>query len=223
MEIFPIAHIQTDFNEKFGIPRQSGKVSSLTARIVFEPAYRNPDAIREIEGFSHLWLIFDFSLAHKEGFAPTVRPPRLGGNRRVGVFASRSPFRPNNLGLSSVRLLRVEKTENEGCVLIVSGADLLNDTPIYDIKPYLSYTDSHPDAVCGYADEVLFHKLNVTISDELLEKIPEVKREALLDCLREDPRPSYQADERIYTMSFADFEVSFRVCGENLEVLKIIK
>ena len=223
MEIFPIAHIQTDFNEKFGIPRQSGKVSSLTARIVFEPKYRNPDALREIEGFSHLWLIFDFSLAHKVGFTPTVRPPRLGGNRRVGVFASRSPFRPNSLGLSSVQLLRIEKTENEGDVLIVSGADLLNGTPIYDIKPYLSYTDSHPDAICGYASEALGHKLNVIISDDLLEKIPENKREALIDCLKEDPRPSYQDDEREYTMSFADFEVSFRVCGENLEVLKIIK
>lgn len=223
MEIFPIAHIQTDFNEKFGIPRQSGKVPSLTARIVFEPKYRNPDALREIESFSHLWLIFDFSLAHKEGFTPTVRPPRLGGNRRVGVFASRSPFRPNNLGLSSVRLLKVEKTENEGDVLIVSGADLLNGTPIYDIKPYLSYTDSHPDAICGYASEALGHRLNVIISDKLLLEIPENKREALIDCLKEDPRPSYQDDEREYTMSFADFEVSFKVCGENLEVLKIIK
>lgn len=223
MEIFPIAHIETDFNEKFGIPRQSGKVSSLTARIVFEPQFRHPDALREIKGFSHLWLIFDFSLAHKEGFTPTVRPPRLGGNKRVGVFASRSPFRPNSMGLSSVRLLKVEKTENEGDVLIVSGADLLSGTPIYDIKPYLSYTDSHPDAVCGYADEALGHKLNVVISDELLLEIPEKKREALLDCLSEDPRPSYQDDERLYTMSFADFEVSFKVLGDKLEVLKIIK
>ena len=223
MEIKPIAYIRTDFTEKFGIPRQSGKVSALTARIVFEPQFRNPDAIREIEGFSHLWLIFDFSLAHREGFTPTVRPPRLGGNRRVGVFASRSPFRPNSLGLSSIRLIKVEKTENEGDVLIVSGADLLNGTPIYDIKPYLSYTDSHSDAVCGYADEALGHKLNVIISDELLSQIPENKREALLDCLREDPRPSYQDDERIYTMSFSDFEVSFKACEQNLEVLKIIK
>ena len=223
MEIFPIAHIETDFNEKFGIPRQSGKVSSLTARIVFEPQYRNPDALREIEGFSHLWLLFNFSLAHKEGFTPTVRPPRLGGNRRVGVFASRSPFRPNSIGLSSVRLIKVEKTENEGDVLIVSGADLLNGTPIYDIKPYLAYTDSHPDAICGYADEALGHMLNVVISDDLLTQIPEGKRQALLDCLKEDPRPSYQEDARIYTMSFSDFEVSFKVCGDNLEVLKIIK
>ena len=152
-----------------------------------------------------------------------MRPPRLGGNRRVGVFASRSPFRPNNLGLASVRLLRVEKTENEGCVLIVSGADLLNGTPIYDIKPYLSYTDSHPDAVCGYAQEALEHRLNVIISDDLLNEIPKTKREALIDCLKEDPRPSYQDDERVYTMSFANFEVSFKVCGDVLEVLKIIK
>lgn len=224
MEIFPIAHIQTDFNEKFGIPRQSGKVKELRARIVFEPQFRNPDALRGIEGFSHLWLLFDFSLAHREGFTPTVRPPRLGGNRRIGVFASRSPFRPNNIGLSSVELIGIEKTENEGNVLIVAGADLVNNTPIYDIKPYLAYTDSHPDARGGYADEVLGHKLSVTVSDELLEAIPEGKRKALLSCLSEDPRPSYQEDDsRVYTMNFAGMEVSFIVKGSCAEIIEIKK
>ncbi|MEE1280062.1 MAG: tRNA (N6-threonylcarbamoyladenosine(37)-N6)-methyltransferase TrmO [Oscillospiraceae bacterium] len=224
MEIFPIAHIQTDFNEKFGIPRQSGKVRELRARIVFEPKYRNPDALRGIEGFSHLWLLFDFSLAHREGFTPTVRPPRLGGNRRIGVFASRSPFRPNNIGLSSVELICVEKNENEGDVLIVSGADLVNGTPIYDIKPYLAYTDSHPNARGGYADEVLGHKLSVTVSNELLRLIPEDKREALISCLSEDPRPSYQGDDkRVYTMNFASMEVSFIVKGKFAEIIEIKK
>lgn len=223
MEIFPIAHIETDFNEKFGIPRQSGKVDSLEARIVFKENYRNPDALREIEGFSHLWLLFDFSLAHREGFNPTVRPPRLGGNRKIGVFASRSPFRPNNIGLSSVRLLRVEKTENQGDVLIVSGADLLNGTPIYDIKPYLKYTDSHPDAICGYADEALSHKLSVEISDELLKEIPQNKRKALTQCIAEDPRPSYQDDGRVYTMNFSNMEISFTVNENCAKIIKIAK
>ncbi len=222
MEIFPIAHIQTEFNEKFGIPRQSGKVKELRARIVFEPQFRNPDALRGIEGFSHLWLLFDFSLAHREGFTPTVRPPRLGGNRKIGVFASRSPFRPNNIGLSSVELIGIEKTESEGDVLIVSGADLLSGTPIYDIKPYLAYTDSHPDARGGYADEALGHKLSVTASDELLKLIPENKREALLNCLSEDPRPSYQEDDnRVYTMNFAGMEVSFIVKENFAEIIEI--
>ncbi len=224
MEIFPIAHIQTDFNEKFGVPRQSGKVSELRARIVFEPQYRNPDALRGIDGFSHLWLLFDFSLAHREGFTPTVRPPRLGGNRKIGVFASRSPFRPNNIGLSSVELISIERTESDGDVLIVSGADLVNGTPIYDIKPYLAYTDSHPNARGGYADEVLGHKISVTVSDELLWTIPEDKRQALLSCLSEDPRPSYQEDDsRVYTMNFAGMEVSFIVKNDTAEIINIKK
>ncbi len=222
MEIFPIAHIETDFGEKFGIPRQSGKVQSLRARIVFLPQYRDPDALRGIEGFSHLWLLFDFSLAHREGFNPTVRPPRLGGNRRVGVFASRSPFRPNNIGLSSVRLIGIEKTENQGNVLIVAGADLLNGTPIYDIKPYLAYTDSHPDAISGYADGVLGHQLSVNISDELLALIPKDKRKPLCDCLSDDPRPSYQdTPNRLYTMNFAGMEVSFFVKNSCVQVTSI--
>ncbi|MBQ5815897.1 MAG: tRNA (N6-threonylcarbamoyladenosine(37)-N6)-methyltransferase TrmO [Oscillospiraceae bacterium] len=218
-----VAHIYNDFDEKFGIPRQSGRCPSLTAKIVFEPEFRHPDALREIEGFSHLWLIFDFSLAHREGFTPTVRPPRLGGNRKVGVFASRSPFRPNNLGLSSVRLLEVRDTENEGKVLIVSGADLLNGTPIYDVKPYLPYTDCHTDARGGYAAEFEDYKLEVDFSKELLNKIPESKRDAIIECLSDDPRPSYQDDdERIYSMLFAGLDVKFKVSGKRLTVVEII-
>ena len=218
-----VAHIYNDFDEKFGIPRQSGRCPSLTAKIVFEPEFRHPDALREIEGFSHLWLIFDFSKAHREGFTPTVRPPRLGGNRRVGVFASRSPFRPNNLGLSSVRLLEVRDTENEGKVLIVSGADLLNGTPIYDVKPYLPYTDCHTDARGGYAAEFEDYKLEVDFPKELLEMIPESKRDALIECLSDDPRPSYQDDdERIYSMLFAGLDVKFKVSGKRLIVVEII-
>ena len=222
--IRPIAHIRTDFKEKFGIPRQSGRVPSLLGRIVFLPEFRNPDAIRGIEGFSHLWLIFDFSLAHREEWSPTVRPPRLGGNTRIGVFASRSPFRPNSIGLSSVRLVEVEHTENEGDVLVVSGADLLDGTPIYDIKPYIPFSDSHPDAVGGYADEVKDHRLSVEFPEVCLAKVPEEKRQALTDCLAEDPRPSYQDDPtRVYSMRFADLDVHFTVSGGNLTVTSVDK
>lgn len=219
--ITPIAHIETDFSEKFGIPRQSGKVDSLVAKIIFTPEYRNPEAIRGIEEFSHLWLIFDFSKAHRKEFSPTVRPPRLGGNKRVGVFASRSPFRPNSLGLSSVKLVGIENDEKLGQILKVSGADLLSGTPIYDIKPYLSYTDSHPDAKGSYADANLSHKLSVEVSDELLSKFPNEKAAAMLDCIREDPRPSYQNDpERLYAMSFAGYDIRFYV---NENIAKIVE
>ena len=221
LTLVPIARIETDFKEKFGIPRQSGRVASLTGRIVFNEAFRDPEALREIEGFSHLWLIFDFSESHREGFSPTVRPPRLGGNRRIGVFASRSPFRPNPLGLSVVRLERVEKTANEGTVLHVSGVDLLSGTPIYDIKPYLPFADSIPNACGGYAAEHADHRLNVQAEEEMLALIPEEKRMALLDCLAEDPRPSYQDDEREYGMCFSGFEVRFCVFGDTLRVIGI--
>lgn len=217
----PIAYIQTDFKEKFGIPRQSGRAPSLTAKIVFAPEYRNAEALREIEGFSHLWLLFDFSLAHKTEWSPTVRPPRLGGNRRVGVFASRSPFRPNPIGLSCVKLLRVEPTETEGLTLIVSGADLLDGTPILDIKPYLPFADCIPDAKAGYAGAHEKDGVEVEISESLLRKIPEEKREGLLDCLRDDPRPSYQDEGRGYGMRFADFEVKFTVQNGVLSVTDI--
>ncbi len=222
--IRPIAYIRTDFTQKFGIPRQSGRVESLRAKIVFLPEYRNREALREIEGFSHLWLIFDFSLAHREEWSPTVRPPRLGGNRRVGVFASRSPFRPNNLGLSCVELISVEHDKEDGDVLIVGGADLLDMTPIYDIKPYLPYSDSIPYARSGYAEDEINHRLDVVFDDELLHLIPEEKRQPLIACLSDDPRPSYQDDEkRIYTMSFAGYDISFKAKSGVLTVIEVRK
>ncbi len=214
----PIARIYTDFSDKFGIPRQSGRVRELTGVIEFCEAYRSPEALRGIEGFSHLWLIFDFSEAHRQGFSPTVRPPRLGGNRRVGVFASRAPYRPNPLGLSAVRLERVEVTETRGTLLHVSGVDLLSGTPIYDIKPYLPFADSIPDALGGYAGEHVDHRLSVKISDKLLSRLPAEKQSAALACLAEDPRPSYQEDCREYGMRFAGYEIRFFVQGDTLTV-----
>ena len=222
LTIHPIAFVRSDFKEKFGIPRQSGRVPSLTGTIIFEPEYRVAEALREIESFSHLWLIFDFSQAHREKWSPTVRPPRLGGNRRIGVFASRSPFRPNPLGLSCVKLLGVEKTADEGIVLRVSGLDLLDGTPIYDIKPYLPFADCYPEAVGGYADAQRDYHLKVEFPQTLLRKLPENKREAGLDCLSEDPRPSYQEDaQRVYTMRFMDYDIRFRVCGDTLRVFEV--
>ena len=222
--IKPIAHIRTDLTDKFGIPRQSGRVPSLEGVVVFEREFRSPDAIREIESFSHLWLIFDFSESHRETWSPTVRPPRLGGNRRVGVFASRSPFRPNSLGLSCVKLVRVERGTKDGDVLVVSGVDLLDGTPIYDVKPYIPYADSVPDAVGGYADAESRHRLEVIFPEELLSKIPEGKREALIDCIADDPRPSYQEDpEREYTMVYGEREVDFHISGRKATVYRVRK
>ena len=219
-----IARIHTDFKEKLGIPRQSGITDSLTARIVFEPEFRVKEALRGIDGYSHLWLIWEFSEAKRDSWSPTVRPPRLGGNKRMGVFATRAPYRPNPIGLSSVRLLGIEHTENEGDVLIVSGADMLDGTPIYDIKPYLTFTDSHPDAKCGFADEVVDYEIPVLVSDELLFRVEEGKRDALLTVLRGDPRPSYKNDsEYEYGMRFADYEVKFKVIEGQLCVTDIIK
>ena len=216
-----IARIHTDFKEKFGIPRQSGIADELEAKIIFEPKYRVSEALRGIEGYSHLWLIWQFSEAIREDWSPTVRPPRLGGNKRMGVFATRSPYRPNPIGLSSVRLLRVEHTK-DGDVLIVSGADLLDGTPIYDIKPYLAFTDSHPDAVGGFADPVKEYSLNVIFCKELLSKIPIPKQNALLKILEHDPRPSYQDDpEREYGMKFSDYEIFFKVSESTLTVTRI--
>lgn len=220
--IKPIAYIKTDFDSKFGIPRQSGLVPSLTGRIVFTPEFRNPDALRGIESFSHLWLIFDFSSAHREKWSPTVRPPRLGGNTRVGVFASRSPFRPNSLGLSSVKLLSVSETDDEGTVLIVSGVDLLNNTPIYDIKPYLPYADSHPDAIGGYTDTVVFNRLEVILPDELAQTIPEHLRQTVVDCIAQDPRPSYQDDSgRVYSMKIDCVDVHFKIADDIATVISV--
>ncbi len=219
LTIEPIAFIRTDFKDKFGIPRQSGRVQSLKGRIELVKKYRNPDAVRGLEGFSHLWLIFDFTLAHKKEWSPTVRPPRLGGNTRVGVFASRSPFRPNPLGLSAVKLDGIEITDN-GITLNVSGVDLLDNTPIYDIKPYLP-SDCYPDAVGGYADQFNNHFLQVDFPPHLLEKLPEDKRTAALDCLADDPRPSYQDDARTYGMAFAGFNIKFNIRNGILTVTDV--
>lgn len=217
-----IAKIHNDFKEKFGIPRQSGLSGGLLSRIVFEPEYRNPDALRGIEGYSHLWLIWQFSESMREDWSPTVRPPRLGGNKRVGVFATRSPYRPNPIGLSSVRLEAVEQTESEGTVLIVSGADLLSGTPIYDIKPYIAYSDCHPEAVSGFADPVRDYSLKVDFCKELLSKIEVSKQESLKKILEQDPRPSYQNDpEREYGMCFGAYEIFFRVSGDTLTVVRV--
>ena len=220
--VFPIARVETDFKEKFGIPRQSGSVPEAEGRIVFLPKYRNPDALRELDGFSHLWLIFDFSESHRTDWSPTVRPPRLGGNRHVGVFASRSPFRPNPIGLSSVRLLRIEKTEHEGDVLIVSGVDLLDGTPNLDIELYLPFTDSHPQAKCGYAEKVRAYRLPVNIPLPWRSQLPKEKYVVLQKLLEQDPRPSYQADEnRIYHFVFDRWGVHFKVDEDGVSVTGI--
>ena len=216
-----IARIYTDFREKFGIPRQSGLAKDTVGRIVFEPEYRVPEALRGIEEYSHLWLIWNFSEAEREGWSPTVRPPRLGGNKRMGVFATRSPFRPNAIGLSSVRLLSVEDTA-EGKVLVVAGADILDGTPIYDIKPYLAFTDSHPDAVCGFADEVRDYSLEVVIPEELKSGLSDEYIKALVSILSGDPRPQYKEDgDRVYGMIYGRYEVKFTVADGVLSVVEI--
>lgn len=219
-----IARIHTDFPTKFGIPRQSGLVDALTARIVFEPEYRNPDAIRGLEGFSHIWLIWEFSEAVRDTWSPTVRPPRLGGNARMGVFATRSPFRPNPIGLSSVKLDHIEMHSELGPVLHISGADLMDNTPIYDIKPYLPYTDSHPEAVGGFIAPLESNLLEVDFPEKWLVMIPEERREALWGVLALDPRPSYQDDvNRVYGLEFAGFDIRFTVEGTVLTVCEVIK
>lgn len=221
MIIEPVAYIKTDFSEKFGVPRQSGRVKELRATIHFTEKYKIREALKGIENFSHLWLIFDFSLSHTEAFSPTVRPPRLGGNKSVGVFASRSPFRPNSIGLSCVKLEKVEDTK-DGAVLIVSGADLVDKTPIYDIKPYIPYADCIPDAKGSFAEENRDYALEVIFPDEFLSLIPENKRDALIGCLKEDPRPSYQNDsERVYGMKFDSYNVKFKVEDKTLTVIYV--
>lgn len=219
-----IARIHSDFREKFGIPRQSGIVSELESTIIFEPAYRNMDALRGLEQFSHLWLIWQFSESVREGWTPTVRPPRLGGNERVGVFATRSPYRPNEIGLSCVKLRYLEKKEELGPVIHVSGADLMDGTPIFDIKPYLPYVDSHPEASGGFAEIYKDYHLQIDFPERLLERVPENKRKALCGVLGEDPRPAYQKDPyRIYGMCFAGYEVFFRVEQSVLIVVDVRK
>ena len=217
-----IGHIETDFKEKFGIPRQSGLVKESTGRIVFEKEYNVPEAFRGLEDFSHIWVLWRFSEAVRENWSPTVRPPLLGGNKRMGVFATRSPFRPNSVGLSALKLENVEFSKTDGVILHVSGADLLNGTPIYDIKPYLPYADSIPDAIGGFTQSLEERRLKVDFPEELLNKVKEEKRTALTAVLAADPRPSYQDDpERVYGMSFADYEIKFKVDGKNLKVIDI--
>lgn len=217
-----IAHIHTDFPEKFGIPRQSGLVNELKSYIIFEPEYRNPNALRGLDGYSHIWLLWQFSEAVRSGWQPTVRPPRLGGNKRMGVFATRSPFRPNAIGLSCVKLDGMDLHTPNGPILHISGADMMNNTPIFDIKPYLSYTDSRPDALSGFSSQISRDILEVNFPRALLEQIPERKRSALLGILAQDPRPAYQNDpERIYKLSFAGYNVHFTVLKNKLTVEKI--
>ena len=217
-----IATIRSDFPTKFGIPRQSGLVEELKATVVFESEYRNPDALRGLEDFSHLWLIWQFSQAVREIWSPTVRPPRLGGNARMGVFATRSPFRPNPIGLSCVKLEEIKKDPVLGPVLVVSGADLMDGTPILDLKPYLPYADAHPEATGGFTGNVGGTTLRVECPPELLEAVPQDKRQALLGVLSRDPRPSYQHDpSRVYGMAFAGLEVGFTVDGDTLYVRRV--
>ncbi|MBQ7229510.1 MAG: tRNA (N6-threonylcarbamoyladenosine(37)-N6)-methyltransferase TrmO [Oscillospiraceae bacterium] len=223
VQINVIARMRSDFPTKFGIPRQPHLVEELHSTIVFEPEYRNADALRGLEGFSHLWIIWQFSEAVRSGWSPTVRPPRLGGNARMGVFATRSPFRPNNLGLSCVKLLGVEMTKDLGPVIHVSGADLMDGTPIFDIKPYIPYADSHPDALGGFTDTAGAFLLEVDFPPALLELLPESKRAAAVGVLSHDPRPSYQRKPgRVYGLPFAGFDIRFTVEGEKLTVCEVV-
>jgi len=221
VEIKPIGYIHTDFKDKFGIPRQSGRVPELTGRIVFEQEYRNSEALRGIEEFSHLWLIFGFSQAERKRDALTVRPPRLGGNKRIGVFASRAPYRPNSLGLSVVKLDGVKKNETEGEVLIVSGIDILDNTPIFDIKPYLPYADCKPDAKGSFGEKFKEYALEVIFPEELLNKLPAEKQVAAVECLKDDPRPSYHDDLRTYSMNFSGYDIHFKVEKDVLTVVGV--
>lgn len=217
-----VARIHSDFTQKFGIPRQSGLVEQLEALVVFEPEYRIADALRGLEGYSHIWLLWEFSEAVRSDWSPTVRPPRLGGNVRKGVFATRSPFRPNPIGLSSVRLLSIEEHKEYGMVLRIAGADLMDGTPIYDIKPYLPHVDSHPDAIGGFSTDVRDYKLKVEIETDMITKIPVNKQEALIGVLEQDPRPAYQEDaKRVYGMNFAGYNIKFTVANGILKVIAI--
>ncbi len=227
MQTFPtkiIARIRSDFPTKFGIPRQSGLVQELQATIVFEPEFRNPDALRGLEDFSHLWLIWQFSEAVRAEWSPTVRPPRLGGNTRLGVFATRSPFRPNAIGLSCVKLLGLEQTREYGTVIQVAGADLMDGTPIFDIKPYIPYADCHPEASGGFTDSASDFLLEVDFPAPLLEILPQDKRDAAVSVLTHDPRPSYQRDpERVYGLPFSGFDIRFTVKEKILTVIEVTK
>lgn len=222
LTLTPIARMESDFPTKFGIPRQSGIAPDLLSRIVFRKEFRQPEAFRGIEDYSHLWIIWGFSEAKRDGWSATVRPPRLGGNVRMGVYSTRSPYRPNPIGLSSVRLISVENDEKNGMTLVVAGADLMDGTPIYDIKPYIPYTDSHPDASGGFSDDVRTDRLEVQFPEELLACVPADKQQSLLTVLRHDPRPHYHSDpNRQYGFFFAGLEVKFRVQGNTLTVTSV--
>lgn len=219
-----IARIFTDFPEKFGIPRQSGLIEELKGKIIFEPEYRNADAVRGLDGFSHIWLLWEFSESVCEDWQPTVRPPRLGGNKKMGVFATRSPYRPNPIGLSCVKLESIEKTKENGIVLNVSGADLMNGTPIYDIKPYLPFADVRPEARGGFAEPLREYELKVDFPKELLEILPENKQKAAIEVLKNDPRPSYKPDSELeYGLAFAGFNIKFKVTDGLLTVTSVDK
>ena len=222
-KIRPIATMRSDFPTKFGIPRQSGLVESLRSAIVFEPEFRNPDALRGLDAFSHLWIIWQFSESITDHWSPTVRPPRLGGNTRIGVFATRSPFRPNSLGLSCVKFIELEETKDFGTVIHVAGADLMDGTPIFDIKPYIPYADSHPEALGGFTASAGDFILNVNFPKELLQNLPCEKQTAIMELLSHDPRPSYQDDpDRIYGLNFAGYDIRFTVANSTLNVKEVI-
>ncbi|MBR3592714.1 MAG: tRNA (N6-threonylcarbamoyladenosine(37)-N6)-methyltransferase TrmO [Clostridia bacterium] len=223
MEIKPIAFIKTNFKEKFGIPRQSGIVENITGEIVFEKQFRHPDALRGIEEYSHLWLIFDFSLNHRDSFSPTVRPPRLGGNTRVGVFATRSPFRPNNLGLSCVKFEGVKYDEKLGNILIVSGVDLLDNTPIYDIKPYIPYCDCKPQATGSFSDEFKDYKIEVLYDESVFFGIEKTDKENIIKIIEQDPKPAYKDENKEYNFLFSDYEICVEINEKTAKILKINK
>ena len=220
----PIAHIKTDFPTKFGIPRQSCLAEELVGEIIFEPEYRQPEAFRGIEEYSHLWLLWEFSEAKRENWSATVKPPRLGGKQRMGVFATRSPFRPNPIGLSCVRLVELRFDEMLGPVLVVAGVDLMDGTPIYDVKPYLPYVDAHPEARGGFGDRVKDHVLGVTFPEDLLARLPEEKRAGAIAFLRQDPRPAVHKDpQRIYKIAYAGYDIHFTVREEFLSVVDVVR
>lgn len=219
-----IARVYTDFPEKFGIPRQSGLVKNLKGKIVFEPEYRNNSALKGLDGFSHLWIIWKFSEAVTDNWSPTVRPPRLGGNKRIGVFATRAPYRPNPIGLSSVKIEKIELNTPKGPIIEISGADMLDGTPIYDIKPYIAYTDSHPDAIGGFSDEVFENSLKVEADEKFENIMPKENYESLMQILSSDPRPGYKEDsDRVYGLSFAGYEIKFTVKDNVLKIEKMEK
>ncbi|MBQ6884200.1 MAG: tRNA (N6-threonylcarbamoyladenosine(37)-N6)-methyltransferase TrmO [Clostridia bacterium] len=223
MNIKPIAFIKTDFKEKFGIPRQSGIIENIKGEIIFEKEYRHPDALRGIEEYSHLWLIFDFSKNHKDEFSPTVRPPRLGGNTRVGVFATRSPFRPNNLGLSCVKFEGIKNDKNKGNILIVSGVDLLDNTPIYDIKPYIPYCDCKPLAKGSFSEEFKNYKIDVLYDENVFKNINNNDKENIINIIAQNPKPAYKQDIKEYKFLFSNYEITFEINDEKAIILKIEK